>query len=104
FFSPIGYHRQIYPEGRPFARFAVYIDIPAMLFDYTIDHRQAEPCSLANFLCREEWLKYILPGLVVYANTRVGYRQDGIQPCAFKRVRFSVTAVNVEYSRLYGQL
>src|SRR5208283_4653786 len=102
FFCCLCYHGQIYPEGRAFARFAVNIDIAAMLFDYPIDPGQAKPRTLADFLCREEWLKYILPGLLVHTNTGVRYRKNGIHPCPVKKISFSITAVNIEYSSPYG--
>src|SRR5208337_5391684 len=75
-----------------------------MLLDYPIDQRQAKPRALADFLCGEKWLEYILPGLVVHAHTRVGYLQDGMKACGFKQINFSITAINIDHTRLYGQM
>src|SRR5208283_3351362 len=58
FFNCRLYHRQIDSDGSSLTGFTVYINIAVMLFDYSVDHRQAKPGPFADFFCREKRIKY----------------------------------------------
>ena len=72
--------RQIEAEGRAVALFAVDLDVSARLLDEAVDHAQAEPGALADFLGREERLEHPVDDIGPNSDSGIADRDHHVIP------------------------
>ena len=72
------YARQVNVECGAGARAAFHADVPAALLYDPVNHRQAQPRSLAHFLGSKEGLEYPRLGFRVHPLARIGYTDPHI--------------------------
>ena len=92
--------REIKPNGRTFAGFAVYLDVPPGLFDESIYLRKSQPGALAEFLSRKKWLKGFFDNLGGHANPGVADRQHDILTCRHFSVGLGIGFIQICVGRL----
>src|SRR5260370_6768253 len=72
--------RQINLEGGAFPHFAICPDVPAALFQHTVDHRQSQSRSMAGPFGSEKRFKDARQYRCVHAHPRVGNDKQGVRP------------------------